>query len=124
MSKRKANQLQANDDEDFSSGDDFSQNNKENRENGETEDNFSPDTFEAGLITRIYMEDFMCHRKFTIELGRRVNFITGQNGSGSSALFYKSIKSDLSYSPGKSAIVAAIQLCLGATARNTGRGTT
>lgn len=60
--------------------------------------------YETGIITRIYMEDFMCHRMFDIHLGQRVNFITGQNGSG------------------KSAIVAAIQLCLGATAKNTGRG--
>ena len=36
----------------------------------------------AGIITQIHMEDFMCHRKFTIQLGSRVNFITGQNGSG------------------------------------------
>jgi chromosome segregation ATPase len=50
------------------------------------------------------VKDFMCHRKFTVDFGRHVNFITGQNGSG------------------KSAIVAALQLCLGATARSTGRG--
>lgn len=37
--------------------------------------------------------------------GRHVNFITGANGSG------------------KSAIVAAIQLCLGSSAKRTGRGT-
>ena len=38
--------------------------------------------FEAGVILRVKMKDFMCHRMFDIELGRRVNFITGQNGSG------------------------------------------
>lgn len=45
----------------------------------------------------------MCHRKFTIDFCRNVNFITGQNGSG------------------KSAILAAIQICLGSGARPTHR---
>jgi chromosome segregation ATPase len=58
---------------------------------------------EAGVITKIYAENFMCHRKFTIELCRNVNFIHGQNGSG------------------KSAILAAIQICLGSGARRTNR---
>lgn len=57
----------------------------------------------AGIIKRVYVENFMCHRKFTIDFCRNVNFITGQNGSG------------------KSAILAAIQICLGAGARNTHR---
>jgi chromosome segregation ATPase len=58
---------------------------------------------EAGVITRICVENFMCHRNFTIPLCRNVNFIHGQNGSG------------------KSAILAAIQICLGASARRTNR---
>jgi len=58
---------------------------------------------EAGIITKIYAENFMCHRKLTVELCRNVNFIYGQNGSG------------------KSAILAAIQICLGAGARRTNR---
>ncbi len=45
----------------------------------------------------------MCHRKLTVDLCRNVNFIHGQNGSG------------------KSAILAAIQICLGAGARRTHR---
>ena len=45
----------------------------------------------------------MCHRKLTIHLNHNVNFIYGQNGSG------------------KSAILAAIQICLGAGARRTHR---
>lgn len=60
---------------------------------------------EAGHILRVDCENFMCHRKFTAKFGRHMNFITGRNGSG------------------KSAIVSAVQLCLGATARTTGRGT-
>lgn len=35
----------------------------------------------AGSIRRISVENFMCHSSLTIELGDRVNFITGQNGS-------------------------------------------
>lgn len=58
---------------------------------------------EAGIIKRIQVENFMCHRKLSVELCRNVNFIHGQNGSG------------------KSAILAAIQICLGAGARRTHR---
>lgn len=58
---------------------------------------------ECGVITRIYCENFMCHRKLTVDLCRNVNFVYGQNGSG------------------KSAILAAIQICLGAGARRTHR---
>ncbi|KAL7469954.1 hypothetical protein ACHAXS_010192 [Conticribra weissflogii] len=58
---------------------------------------------EAGIIDTVYVENFMCHRKLTVKLCRNVNFIHGQNGSG------------------KSAILAAIQVCLGAGARRTHR---
>ena len=47
---------------------------------------------------------FMCHKKLEIKLGRRINFINGANGSG------------------KSAILAAMQICLGASAKQTHRG--
>ena len=59
---------------------------------------------DAGIITKIELRDFMCHAKFTISLGRNVNFITGRNGSG------------------KSAILAALMLCLGVKASDTHRG--
>ncbi|CAJ1965880.1 unnamed protein product [Cylindrotheca closterium] len=58
---------------------------------------------EAGVIREIYVENFMCHKKLRVQLCRNVNFIHGQNGSG------------------KSAILAAIQICLGAGARRTHR---
>lgn len=58
---------------------------------------------EAGVIREIYVENFMCHKKLRVKLCRNVNFIHGQNGSG------------------KSAILAAIQICLGAGARRTHR---
>ena len=60
--------------------------------------------FIAGLIKEIYCENFMCHKKLEIKLGRRINFINGANGSG------------------KSAILAAMQICLGASAKQTHRG--
>jgi len=35
----------------------------------------------AGMISRIRLENFMCHSSLHIELDQHVNFITGQNGS-------------------------------------------
>ncbi|OQS02309.1 structural maintenance of chromosomes protein 6 [Thraustotheca clavata] len=59
---------------------------------------------EMGIIQEIYCENFMCHRRMSIQLCPNINFITGENGSG------------------KSAIIAALQICLGASARATHRG--
>ena len=75
--------------------------------------------FEAGIIKKIDVTNFMCHRRFTVELGRNLNFITGKNGSGNIIVACLLLNSFI----GKSAIATAIQLCLGATARTTGRGT-
>mmetsp|Transcript_19681 Transcript_19681/g.29891 ORF Transcript_19681/g.29891 Transcript_19681/m.29891 type:complete len:1263 (-) Transcript_19681:430-4218(-) len=58
----------------------------------------------AGIIEEISMENFMCHKRLSIKFCRRINFISGANGSG------------------KSAILAALQICLGASARSTHRG--
>jgi hypothetical protein len=33
---------------------------------------------EAGIITRVSVENFMCHRKLTIKLCKNVNFIHGK----------------------------------------------
>ena len=38
--------------------------------------------FETGQIMRVFVQDFMCHHKLTIDFGRHVNFVTGANGSG------------------------------------------
>lgn len=38
--------------------------------------------YECGQILRVDVENFMCHRKFTLKLGRNLNFINGRNGSG------------------------------------------
>ncbi|CAA7391608.1 unnamed protein product [Spirodela intermedia] len=40
----------------------------------------------AGVISRIRLENFMCHSSLQSEFGDCVNFITGQNGSGKSAI--------------------------------------
>ena len=60
----------------------------------------------AGTISRIRLENFMCHSSLHIELGEHVNFITGQNGSG------------------KSAILTALCIAFGCRAKNTQRAAT
>ncbi|KAL0317659.1 UNVERIFIED_CONTAM: Structural maintenance of chromosomes protein 6A [Sesamum angustifolium] len=45
-----------------------------------------PNRLQAGIISRIRLENFMCHSNLEIELGDWVNFVTGQNGSGFSIL--------------------------------------
>ncbi len=39
-------------------------------------------TFEAGIILKVSVSEFMCHERFDIEFGKNVNFVTGLNGSG------------------------------------------
>lgn len=39
-------------------------------------------SMEAGQIVEMYLQDFMCHRKFTMNFCKNVNFISGKNGSG------------------------------------------
>jgi hypothetical protein len=64
--------------------------NMENAETDEEEDEEIPKSrknsasghLNAGAIMRIYVENFMCHRKFDLPLGAGLNFITGRNGSG------------------------------------------
>ncbi|KAK9292001.1 hypothetical protein L1049_019954 [Liquidambar formosana] len=46
----------------------------------------SPARSLAGIISKIRVENFMCHSSLQIEFGEWVNFITGQNGSGKSAI--------------------------------------
>jgi len=41
---------------------------------------------EAGIILRVKVENFMCHRMFDVKMNSgKVVFITGQNGSGNIA---------------------------------------
>ncbi|CAI0380925.1 unnamed protein product [Linum tenue] len=74
----------------------------------------------AGTIKRIRLENFMCHSNLQIELGPRVNFITGQNGSTS--LFTPFVS--LAPLCGKSAILAAICVAFGSRAKGTQRAAT
>jgi AAA domain len=105
---------------------------------------------QPGILKSIYCENFMCHRKLRVDLNRHVTFIHGQNGSGTSivpvvlhALTLQEVDSILNSvvyfsvafivathvlfvrfhrpSTGKSAVLAAIQICLGAGARRTHR---
>jgi chromosome segregation ATPase len=59
---------------------------------------------ENGIIESVAMTNFMCHDRLHVTLGPLLNFITGKNGSG------------------KSAILTAITLCLGGKASTTNRG--
>jgi hypothetical protein len=36
---------------------------------------------EAGVIKKVYCENFMCHRKLKVDFNRNVNFVHGQNGT-------------------------------------------
>ena len=58
----------------------------------------------VGTVQEMYLENFMCHDQLRVAFGPHLNIITGRNGSG------------------KSAILAGLQVCLGASARTTHRG--
>lgn len=62
------------------------------------------DFLPPGYIRRINLRNFMCHEHFELELGPKLNFIVGNNGSG------------------KSAILTAIAVALGAKVADTNRG--
>lgn len=40
----------------------------------------------AGVIKKLQLTNFMCHGNFEIEFNPRINFISGANGSGKSAI--------------------------------------
>ncbi|CAI4046999.1 hypothetical protein SKDZ_12G4090 [Saccharomyces kudriavzevii ZP591] len=67
------------------------------------QDNFLEES-PSGYIKKVILRNFMCHEHFELELGSRLNFIVGNNGSG------------------KSAILTAITIGLGAKASETNRG--
>lgn len=59
----------------------------------------------VGKVKKIRVHNFMCHDALEITLNKNVNFIVGRNGSG------------------KSAILTALTVGLGARANVTSRGT-
>ncbi|EGD82098.1 hypothetical protein PTSG_02778 [Salpingoeca rosetta] len=61
---------------------------------------------ESGIVKALHLVNFMCHRMLEIKFADNINFINGVNGSG------------------KSAILSALVLGLGAQPTNTGRGST
>lgn len=40
----------------------------------------------AGKIKRMFLKNFMCHDAMEVEFNQKVNFIVGANGSGKSAI--------------------------------------
>jgi predicted ATP-binding protein involved in virulence len=72
---------------------------------------------EVGVIEKIVLQNFMCHKHFEIQFGLNTNFITGRNGSKCLLTFDILIAKG-----GKSAVLAALALCLGAKAGFTHRG--
>ncbi|XP_045829439.1 structural maintenance of chromosomes protein 6A [Trifolium pratense] len=63
-------------------------------------------SLEAGIIKKLRLENFMCHSNHETEFGNHVNLITGQNGSG------------------KSAILTALCVAFGCRAKGTQRAST
>lgn len=49
------------------------------------------DTSDVGIIEKIELENFMCHKRLEINFGPNINFIVGVNGSMLFYLFYSKI---------------------------------
>lgn len=54
--------------------------------NSETETQYNDADWYNGSIKSINLENFMCHSNFHLKLNPRINFISGLNGSGKSAI--------------------------------------
>eukprot|EP00232_Nephroselmis_pyriformis_P025626 CAMPEP_0182871984 /NCGR_PEP_ID=MMETSP0034_2-20130328/11438_1 /TAXON_ID=156128 /ORGANISM="Nephroselmis pyriformis, Strain CCMP717" /LENGTH=389 /DNA_ID=CAMNT_0025004555 /DNA_START=208 /DNA_END=1373 /DNA_ORIENTATION=- len=63
----------------------------------------APPVPRAGTVASVRVENLMCHENLEVALGPDVNILTGENGSG------------------KSAVLTALCLCLGFTAKMTNR---
>ncbi|CAO3616201.1 unnamed protein product [Cunninghamella blakesleeana] len=64
----------------------------------------STEISESGTIAKIEVVNFMCHKYLKMSFGPKINFVIGHNGSG------------------KSAILTALTIALGAKANSTNRG--
>ncbi|PWN49183.1 P-loop containing nucleoside triphosphate hydrolase protein [Violaceomyces palustris] len=60
---------------------------------------------EAGIVDKVELFNFMCHKRLTMSMGPQLNFVIGHNGSG------------------KSAILTGITIALGGKASATSRAT-
>lgn len=58
----------------------------------------------CGRIEKMHLRNFMCHANLEMEFNQKINLLVGNNGSG------------------KSAIITALAIGLGADARSTNRG--
>ncbi|KAL0823166.1 hypothetical protein Bca101_046843 [Brassica carinata] len=79
---------------------------KSNHGDQQSDNPFNNQRSSSGAILKIRLENFMCHSNLEIEFGEWVNFITGQNGSG------------------KSAILTALCVAFGCRAKGTQRAST
>ncbi len=61
-------------------------------------------TAESGIVDKIELRNFMCHKNFGADFGPKLNFIMGRNGSG------------------KSTILTALMIALGGKTSSTNRG--
>ncbi|KAN0038923.1 hypothetical protein ACTA71_001115 [Dictyostelium dimigraforme] len=116
-SDEESNSSGSEDDDENSSGSDSGSSDEEEEEDGDGNSEDERETVrreqqlksgltepEAGIIESITLENFMCHQHFKLEFCSNVNFIAGENGSG------------------KSAVLIALIVCLGAKAGFTNRG--
>ena len=76
----------------------------EDEKDSNSEDEPTTKPANAGIIEKLVLKNFMCHDSFEILLGPQINFIIGKNGSG------------------KSAVLTALSVGLGAKASDTSRG--
>lgn len=53
----------------------------QDEEEEEDENRKSSSAAECGTIEKVILQNFMCHKYFEVELGSRVNFVIGRNGS-------------------------------------------
>ncbi|MCO5590146.1 hypothetical protein L7F22_044115 [Adiantum nelumboides] len=102
--RSEADELMSNDAEDEEQSDDEDDEEETAKLREEIERASSRAAPTTGVIERVDMVNFMCHDRLTIDLGPQLNFIIGHNGSG------------------KSAILTAITIALGAKASSTSRG--
>jgi hypothetical protein len=67
-------------DEDNEDEDDEDEDDEDEEEEADGDEDLSE--LGTGQVMKIYVQDFMCHSKLTVKFGRRINLITGANGSG------------------------------------------
>jgi chromosome segregation ATPase len=79
--------------------------------------------FRGGSILSMELINFMCHSHLRVDLRDNVNFIVGNNGSKSRVHGCARFTIHFTvYVGGKSAILTALTICLGARAKATDRG--